>query len=81
MCYPLLAKYGSTNMKLHKVNYSNSRNAQKVQEDAISGTYIRTQLFKREVLGRTNLLLSFDTIRTSQKTTPPKIPYCEDVFT
>jgi hypothetical protein len=29
-------------------------------------------LIKQEVLGRTNCLLSFDTTRTSQKTTRPK---------
>jgi hypothetical protein len=65
MYYPLLAKYGSTNMKLHKINESNIRSAHKVQGDAMSGIYIGSQLFKEEVLGRTNRLLFFDTTRTA----------------
>jgi hypothetical protein len=39
---------------------------------------LHTLLFskKQEVLGRTNRLLSFDTIRAAQKTTPPTILPC-----
>jgi hypothetical protein len=33
-------------------------------------------IYKQEVLGRTNHLLSSDTIRTAQKTTPPTIIRC-----
>jgi hypothetical protein len=50
MYYLLLAKYGSTNMKLHKVNDSNIRSVHKVQGDAMSGIYIETQLFKQDIL-------------------------------